>query len=155
MQVRYIGGVILSTYKSAAAITRGRAVKLNSDSEVTHAGNLEKGIGIAAQTARAISSGFNIFASSYDMGLSADYYGRRNPYQVTYCNVGDPIGIYVGAGHIFDTFNEFVGTVAALALLTSNASGQLTSTSVTAENAIAQALTGGVKGTSTITIKTL
>ena len=155
MQVRYIGGPILSHYKAAAAIVRGRAVKLNTDSEVVHAEDLEKGIGIAAQTARAMSSGINIFNSSYDMGQTSPYYGRRNPYQVTYCNIGDPIGIYAGAGHVFENFNEFEGSVSALALLTSNASGQLKSGSATAANAVAQAITAGVKGTSTLTIKTL
>lgn len=128
MQIRYLAGVIISDKASGAAITRGRAVKLDANGKWIHCSVAgEQAGGIALQDHRVISTGFNIYNSSYDEGLASVYNGRRNPYKVSYDNVGQPLAVLVGKGNVIEEIpnTAFTGNLAVNGLLKTTTSGVL------------------------------
>ena len=158
MQLRFIGGSIHSTMVSGAAIVKGRAVRVSSADKWEHCGNGEKPTGIALMDHRVISSGFNIYDSSYGEGLDTVYDGRRNPYKVQYGNVGEPLGVLMGGGNVIDDlpYLAYTGTVVRNALLTSGASGVWKATTAGAGDAGAQVIVPGARSSrDTIGIVTL
>lgn len=131
MQIRHIGGIIESRYPAGSAFEVGTVVVINSDQQIVPCGNDALGNGISVQAARNIGAKQNlqIFNASYDEGLTGDFYGRRNDLKQTYCNIGDAVGVLMGAGNVIEGIKQYVGTPTHNQLLTSNASGWLKGTS--------------------------
>lgn len=154
MNVRYFSGPINSLYRAAEVMDIGAAVVLTSDGKWEKAGDDVKPAGIALQRVNQISSGFNIYNSSYDKGESSTYDGRRNEYSVTYCNVGDPLGVLQASGAIIDDYENYVGTVTPGQRLCSNADGKLKVTT-NADEMFAEVEVGGTAGTDKIRIRIL
>lgn len=130
IQIRFLAGILHSTRVSAQPIKAGRSVKIDSNDKWVPTGDDERGFGIALQEHLRISTGLNIFNASYDEGQASSYYGRRNPYKQGYDNVGQPLGVAIGAGNVIENLpsTAYTGSVTVGAFLTSGASGILKST---------------------------
>jgi len=124
MQVRYAGDVN-SLFRSGEVMPIGAAVVLDSAQKWVKSGDDVKPLGLSLQHVRQISTGFNIYNSSYDKGESSVYDGRRNKETVTYANVGDPIGVVGTSESVIDHCENYTGNLSVGDKLCSAANGVL------------------------------
>jgi len=145
---KYIGNLD-SLGTASEAMKRGQCIKRTSDGTGWEGcDDAERASGFSYHEVRLLSTGYNIYTSSYDEGLSSDFYGRRNHNKPFLANVGDPIGVAIGAGVVIEGYDLYYGTVAPEELLIAGVSGLLRKAANSTEEAKACARVQ-VGGTST------